>query len=130
MNAPEPRWLSRIVVDAIQEDQRHQHGGNPGVLNDSLVESALARPQNRFAYTGADLFECAACYIYGLAKNHGYADANKRTGYMVGVTFLRYNGYRVTATPQDIIAMMLDVATDKCDEATIAAWLRRRSQAL
>ncbi len=127
MAETEPKWLNRMIVDAIQEDQRQQHGGNHGVLNDSMIESALARPRNRFAYSGADFFECAACYVFGLAKNHGYQDANKRTGFMAGVTFLRINGYRVSARAQDVVALMVAVATDHADEQVIAEWLRQRA---
>ena len=119
----EPLWLSRSVVGLIHEDQRQQHGGNPGVLNDGAVESAIARAQNRFEYAGADLYECAASYIFGLAKNHGYQDANKRTAYMTGWTFLRINGVHVRAEPTAIIQLMLDAA----DESVIATWLRERT---
>ncbi|MEO7362595.1 MAG: type II toxin-antitoxin system death-on-curing family toxin [Gemmatimonadaceae bacterium] len=119
--------MNRTVVDLIHEDQRRQFGGNEGVLNEGGIESALARARNRFEYTGADLFECAASYVFGLAKNHGYQDANKRTAYMTGWTFLRINGFFVRGAPTDIIQLMLDVATDVADEAAIAAWLRERA---
>ena len=124
---PAPRWLSRQVVDAIHEDQRQQHGGNAGVLNDGGIESALARARHRFEYTGAGLLECAACYVFGIAKNHGYADANKRTAYMVGLTFLRVNGLGIDASPEDVLQLMLDVATDISDESAITEWLRARA---
>ena len=84
-------WLNRTVVDLIHEDQRQQFGGNVGVLDEGGIESALARARNRFEYADADLFECAACYIFALAKNHGYQDANKRTAFATGLTFLRVN---------------------------------------
>ena len=127
MTAPPPLWLSRQVVDAIQEDQRQQHGGNAGVLNDGSIESALARARHRAEYTGGGLLECAAYYIFGLAKNHGYVDANKRTAYMVGLTFLRVNGLRIDASPEDVLQLMLDVATDMRDEPVITEWLRARA---
>jgi len=123
----EPIWLSREVVDLIHEDQRRLYGGNVGVLNDGGVGSAISRARNRFEYTDADVFECAASYIFGLAKNHGYNDANKRTAFATGLTFLRVNGVRVDAAPTDAIQLMLDVATDVADEAAIAAWLRERA---
>jgi death-on-curing protein len=123
----EPKWITRTVADAIHEQLRQQHGGNAGVLNEGGIESALNRPQNRFADSGADIFECAACYVFGLAKHHGYQDANKRTAYMTAWTFLRVNGFRVDATPEDIIRLMLDVATDAMDEVAIADWLRTRA---
>lgn len=93
------------------------------MLNDGAVESAIARAQNRFEYAGADLYECAASYIFGLAKNHGYQDANKRTAYMTGWTFLRINGVHLRAEPTAIIQLMLDAA----DESVIATWLRERT---
>lgn len=87
----------------------------------------MARARNRFEYMGANLFECAASYIFGLAKNHGYHDANKRTAYMTGWTFLRVNGFSIRAAPTDIIQLMLDVATDVADESVIALWLQERA---
>lgn len=124
---PAPQWLSRQVVDAIHEDQRQQHGGNAGVLNDGSIESALARARHRFEHTGAGLLECAACYVFGIAKNHGYVDANKRTAYMVGLTFLRVNGLGIDASPEDVLQLMLGVATDVWDESAITEWLRVRA---
>ncbi len=122
-----PRWLSRCLVAAIQADQPQQHGGKAGVLDEGNIESALARARHRFEYTGAGLFECAACYIFGLAKNHGYNDANTRTAYLAGLTFLRVNGFRVDSSPEDVIQLMLDVATNLRDEAAIAEWLHARA---
>ena len=122
-----PLWLTRAVVDLIHEDQRQQYGGNAGVLNEGGIESALGRARNRFEYSDADLFECAACYIFGLAKNHGYQDANKRTAFATGLTFLRLNKVRIDARPEDAIKLMLDVATSVSDETVIAEWLRARA---
>ena len=122
-------WLNRAVVDLIHEDQRQQYGGNAGVLNPEGIDLAIARAQNRFEYTGAELLECAACYIFGLAKNRGYQDANKRTAFATGLTFLRVNNIRIEAAPADAVRLMLDVATDIADEAVIAEWLRARATA-
>ena len=123
-------WLNRTVVDLIHEDQRQQFGGNVGVLDEGGIESALARARNRFEYTGADLFECAACYIFALAKNHGYQDANNRTAFATGLTFLRLNHVKIEAAPADAIRLMIDVATDAADETAIARWLRERAMAV
>ena len=124
----EPLWLDRKLGDAIQEDQRQQHGGNKGILNAGSIDSALGRPRNRFAYEGVGLFACAASYVFGLAKNHGYQDANQRTAYMAALAFLRINGFRVRASPEEIIALMLDVANDLMNESAIEAWLERRAK--
>ena len=126
----EPIWLTRAAVDAIHEDQRQLNGGSPGVLNEGGIESAIFRPRNRFEYTGADLFECAACYIFALSKNHGYQDANKRTAFATGLTFLLLNRVRIEAAPADAVRLMLEVATDVADEAEIAQWLRERATAV
>ena len=123
-------WLNRTVVDLIHEDQRQQFGGNVGVLNEGGIESAIARARNRFEYAGADLFECAACYIFALAKNHGYQDANNRTAFATGLTFLRLNHVKIEAAPADAIRLMIDVATDPADETAIARWLRERAMAV
>lgn len=120
----EPLWLTRLALDAMQESQCQEHGATPGPLNENLIESALARARNQYAYAGADLYACAAEYIYRIAKNHGYRDANKRTAYVAGLTFLRMNGIRVQAPAQAVIDLMLDVATDRRDETSIADWLR------
>ena len=124
----EPRWIDRKVLDAIQEDQRQQHGGNTGILNGGSIDSALGRPRNRFVYEGAGLFACAASYLFGIARNHGYQDANTRTSYMAALTFLRINGYRVQATPEEIITLMLDVANDLLDESGIEVWFVQRAR--
>ena len=125
----EPRWLTRQIVDLIHLGQLQDHGGNVGVLNDGSVESAIARARNRYVYEQASLFECAAAYLFGLAKNHGFQDANKRTAYMACITFLFLNGWHVQAPDEEKIVLMLDVATDARSEADIAAWLEEHASA-
>ena len=95
-----------------------------------MIESALGRARNRFFYDVGTPFDCAAAYLYGLAKNHGYADANKRTAYQAATTFLRLNGWKVLGNAEDIITLMLQVAQDQVDEAQIATWLQERATAL
>jgi death-on-curing protein len=94
---------------------------------DGNIESALARARHRFEVTGAGLLECAARSLFGLAKNHGYVGANKRTAFLAGLTFLRVNGIRIDASPEDVLRLMLDVATDARDESAITEWLRVRA---
>jgi death-on-curing protein len=68
--------------------------------------------------------------MFGIAKNHGYVDANKRTACMAGLTFLRINGLRISASAEDVLRLMLDVAMDVSDESAIAEWLRVRATAI
>lgn len=120
----EPVWLSREIVDALHDRRIAQHGGLPGVNNDHLIESALARPQNLYAYVGGDLPRLAAAYAYGIAKNHGYRDGNKRTAFISAYTFLGLNGLRLEADEVDVVATMLELATDAISEESFAEWLR------
>lgn len=110
----------------MQEVLRQQFGGHAGILNEGGIESALARARNRHAYEQGTLFQCAAAYVFGLAKNHGYQDANKRIAFMAGITFLDMNGYHVRAPQDEIIALMLGVAQDQIGEEEIARWLEAR----
>ena len=95
-----------------------------GVRDQGAVESALARPQNLFAYGQPDLRDLAAAYTSGLCQNHGFVDGNKRTAFLTGFTFLYENGYMIAAGQAEVIAAMLSLADHTLDEAGYAAWLR------
>ncbi len=126
---PEPRWLTRRMLDAIHADQIRQHGGSPGVRDDGLIESALARPKNVFAYGGPnDLADLAASYAVALAKNHGYIDGNKRVAFLALFVFLGLNGKRLVAEEPEVVRVMLDVATGAVKEESLAAWVRAHIQ--
>lgn len=123
----EPRWLTRSMIDAIHADQLRQHGGFPGVNDEGLVESAWARPRNRWSYADdrePDLAELAAAYGFGLAKNHGFRDGNKRVAFMAMYVFLGLNGQRITAEEPVVVELMNDVAAGACSESELADWLR------
>jgi death on curing protein len=123
----EPRWLSRIVIDAIHGDQLREHGGLPGVRDETALESALARPQQRWhSARDADLSALAAAYAYGLVRNHPYRDGNKRIGFLALVTFLGINGHAFEATNADVVAEIVSLAEGRVSEDELAAWIRRR----
>ena len=125
----EPRWLSRHLVDAAQADQIRQHGGSPGVRDANLIESALQRPQDKWHYGGeTDLFALAAAYGYGLIKNHGYVDGNKRIGFMSTYIFLGVNGIELDAPEPEAVMMTLAVADGSATEEEFALWLRVNSR--
>jgi death-on-curing protein len=124
----EPRWLSRLVVDAIHHDQLREHGGLPGIRDENLLESALARPQQKWHYGEVrDLPTLAAAYAFGLVKNHLYRDGNKRIGFLAMVTFLELNGCRFQATDADVIAEFLALAGGSVSEEALAAWIDQHS---
>lgn len=127
----EPVWLSRLIVDTIHRELIAEHGGAPGIRagGENLVESALARPRQRFAYAGeADLPTLAAAYLFGLTKNHGYVDGNKRVGFAAAATFLLINGLRLEASEQEAYDAVIRVVEGGMDETELSGWFRERSQ--
>jgi death-on-curing protein len=126
-NQPEPRWVSRVIVDAMHSEIVRTLGGSHGIRDKSLVESALARPKNLFAFTPtADL---AATYGFGFARNHGYVDGNKRTAYQVMFVFMDLNGFTIVAPDEaDVVRTMLGVADGAVTESDLAAWVRAAAQ--
>jgi death-on-curing protein len=125
---PEPAWLSRVVVDAIHNDQLREHGGLPGIRDENVLESALARPQQKSHYADStDVPALAAAYAFGLVKNHPYRDGNKRIGFLAMVTFLGMNGHDFSATDADVVAEILALADDAVSEEALAGWIRQHS---
>lgn len=120
------RWVAADVVFAIHDRQLAEHGGLDGVRDRGAVESALARPQNLAAYGKPDAADLAAAYAYGLARNHGFADGNKRTAWVVARLFLADNGLRLAFNPVDAIRTVEGVAAGTVDEAQLALWFRAR----
>lgn len=124
------RWLGLPLVYAVHDRQLAEHGGLEGTREPGLVESALTRPQNLADYgTNVDAADLAAAYAYGLACNHGFADANKRTAWVVARLFLADNGYRLTFDPASSVRTMEAVASGTLEEASLAEWFRLRLNA-
>jgi death-on-curing protein len=125
----EPQWLNRIVVDAIHDNQIQEHGGAPGTRDENLLESVLARPRNKWSYSGErDLAVFAAAYGFGFVRNHPYNDGNKRVGFLSIVTFLGLNGYDFTATDADVLTEILALAAGEISEEALADWIRNHMQ--
>ena len=124
MNKIEPLWILERVVLAAHDQLLAAHGGAEGLRDAGLVESALARPRQHYAYSFTDLIELAALYTAGLVRNHPFVDGNKRTGFAIGIVFLELNGFVFQATEEDATQSVLGVAAGELDEAGYAAWLR------
>jgi death-on-curing protein len=121
----QPRWLSRLVVDAIHADQVQEHGGRPGIRDENVLESALARPRQKWAYGNErDLSALAAAYGFGLVKNHPYRDGNKRIGFLAVATFLGINSHDLDVTDADVVGEMIGLAAGDRNEADLAGWIR------
>jgi death-on-curing protein len=125
----EPRWLPKDLILAVHDLQLAEHGGARGVRDQGLLESALARPQNLFAYGESDVAALAGAYAFGIARNHPFIDGNKRTAFVACELFLAANGYALAASDEECLAMMLALAASEIDEAEFAAWLRDNVEA-
>jgi len=123
----EPRWLSLETVLALHAQQVDRFGGSHGVLDIGAVESAVARPQNRFHYgEGPDLADLAAVYCFGFAAKQGFVDGNKRIGVAAMLVFLALNRRPLHVPPDELYALAMDVANERITEAQVAEWLRRK----
>ncbi len=124
----EPLWLTPSIVMAIHADLLDQHGGLAGVRDEGLVLAALARPRHRWEYGASDLFTCAAAYGFGIAKNHGFVDGNKRTAFQAMYVFLGLHGNELIATEPDAVTTMLALADGSLTEEELGAWLQENSR--
>ncbi len=124
----EPAWISKPVILAIHDEQLAEHGGGESVRDEGLLDSALTRPQNQFAYNRkADLAALAAAYAFGIARNHPFIDGNKRTAFVAMELFLDLNGVALTASDHDAVVTTLRLAAGEIEEDELAAWVRANS---
>jgi death on curing protein len=122
------RSIDRRALELLHDESLAVHGGASGLRDEGLLESALARRLNLAAYGNPEVWELAAAYGVGLAKNHAFVDGNKRVAFLAVGMFLTLNGYRLTAPQVDATLTMLAVAAGQMDEAAFARWLRQHSQ--
>jgi death-on-curing protein len=120
----EPAWITREECLAIHEMMMAQHGGLGGVRDEGLLDSALSKPRNLFAYGRPRHAEMAASYAAGIILNHPFLDGNKRAGFMLAAVFLEVNGYKLTATEESVVENTLALAAGRLKEKDYAAWLK------
>lgn len=120
----EPTWLDLTDALAIHDRQLAEHGGGSGVRDQTLLESALARPINRWAYGDDDPACLAAAYAFGLARNHPFVDGNKRTAWVLARLFLALNCHDLRFDPADAISTVLALAAGDLSEENLASWFR------
>ena len=111
--------------------QLAEHGGASGIRDFGRFESAMDRPRNVFSYgdPAPSIFQLAAVYAFGLAKNHAFVDGNKRTAFVVCFTFLRLNGFAITATLESRYLVFLALASGDISEAELTLWLQQNTSA-
>jgi death on curing protein len=124
----EPRWPTSSVALGIHADQISKHGGSKGLRDRGLLESALERPRNRRRYEpDSDLAQLAASYGFGIARNHPFIDGNKRVAFQAMYVFLGLNGLRIESREEEVVSLMLSVASGDTDEPEFASWLRENT---
>ena len=126
MTSIEPVWITPELAQAIHERQLAEHGGPAGVRDSAMLDSALARAQQRYAYseTRPDIPALAAAYAFGIARNHPFVDGNKRTAYVLCRTFMVLNGWDLVNPLSDRYPVFLALAAGEIEEDRLADWLR------
>ena len=119
----EPVWIVRDVVLAVHDEQLSEHGGQSGVRDLGLLESALARPRNQYAYGETSIARLAASYTFGLSRNHPFLDGNKRTSLVVAELFLALNGLELAASDAECVTTFLALAAGDLTEEELAGWI-------
>lgn len=121
------RWIDRLALVLLHDESLAIHGGGAGLRDEALFESALARPENLAVCGSPDVFDCAAAYAFGLARNHPFIDGNKRVAFLASGVFLRLNGYRLNVSQAEAIAAVLSLAAGDLSDSAFAAWQRAGS---
>ena len=120
----EPAWLDVNDIVDIHAEQITLFGGPPGIRDEGLLESALARPMNQWHYGETDLAALAAAYGFGIARNHPFIDGNKRAAFAALIVFLRLNKIPFAPQPPQATAIILALAAGEVDEAGLTRWIR------
>ncbi len=129
MKSKEPIWIEPRDVLAIHDQLLAACGGSPGLRDEGLLQSALARPRQHHAYAHhSDVIEMAALYTAGIIRNHPFVDGNKRVGFVAGLLFLELNGFIFSASEEDATQAVFGLAGGTLDEAAYTAWLRVNSK--
>lgn len=120
----EPIWVDLALITAIHSEQLAIFGGASGIRDATLLQSALDRPRNKWGYGERDLSILAAAYCFGLAKNHGFVDGNKRAAFLSIITFLGLNAIGFSAAEPDVVVIMEALASGRLSEDELTAWIK------
>ena len=128
----EPRWVRKHAVLMLHSMSLDIHGGSPGLRDEGLLDSALARAQQIYAYgePPPDLAGLAAAYAFGIARNHPFVDGNKRAALTCLGQMLNKNGYDLVASETDTYQTMMSLASGTMGDEALAAWIRANSEPL
>jgi death-on-curing protein len=120
----EPIWLDVEILIDLHAEQLALFGGPDGIRDQGMLESALGRPINKFAYGETDLAALAAAYVFGIARNHPFVDGNKRAAFGALIVFLGLNEVDFLVPPESATAMILSLAAGEVSEESLTRWIR------
>ena len=120
----EPNWITKDQTIRMHAEQLAAFGGPAGLRDEGMLESALGRPQNKWAFGETDYAVLAAAYAFGIARNHPFVDGNKRAAFLVMMTFLRKNGVDFTPKPAEATVAIQGLAAGEVEEEGLARWIR------
>ncbi len=124
----EPNWVLDEIVFSVHQMLLSEHGGGTGIRDNALLESALARPKQRFEYEPeSTYFDLAASYSFGFAKNHPFVDGNKRTALAIGAIFLEINGVSLNSSEAETVIIFEQLAAGRISEAELSLWFEKNS---
>ncbi|MBU1194584.1 MAG: type II toxin-antitoxin system death-on-curing family toxin [Proteobacteria bacterium] len=121
-------WIELETVLVIHDLQIQEHGGASGIRDLGLIESAVNKPRNLMAYSSPDLPELAASYAFGLTKNHGFLDGNKRTAYVVSRLFLRLHGWDFAVSPEQRVVFFENLGKGDYALSGVSRWFKENTQ--
>ncbi|WP_031304850.1 type II toxin-antitoxin system death-on-curing family toxin [Sphingobium quisquiliarum] len=121
-------WVTAEVASAAHAEQVAEHGGDDGMRDHGLLDSAMTRPVNLAGYGEPDVADLSAGYAFGIARNHPFVDGNKRTAAVVSETFLMLNGYALAATDAELVVAFVALAGGELSEVEMADWFRQHIQ--
>jgi death-on-curing protein len=124
----EPRWIDKRALLLLHDEDLAEHGGLPGLRDEGLLDSALARPLNLLAYGEPSMAALAAAYAFGIARNHPFADGNKRAAFLATGLFLGINGISFKPDQAEAYRVYFALAAGEVAEEELAAWIGRNSR--
>ena len=117
--------FTKDQIIMLNEAIYKRYGGDVGVLNDGMLDSALQTPFQTFG--GEELYPETKDKIirlaYGLIKNHSFRDGNKRIGALVLLTLLEINGYHVNASNEEFADIIMGIAASEKDDEALKKWV-------
>jgi death-on-curing protein len=126
----EPLWMNAMDAAIAHDLELAAHGGAEGIRDQGMLEFALAKPKNIWAYSESQPSLCrlAASYAFGISSNHPFVDGNKRTALVVSFGFLDVNGFEVMASPEDAYLTILSLAAGELTEEQLEQWFEKNTE--